>query len=120
MRLTGYHEIGSQRPRPPGQRSARHILHEIEIGITEHEPFRTGSFEVDFDSCMRALSLTIQNDAVAEFSVPDSLSESDAQFGAGHRRGAAAAGPDGSSHVNARPYFLYEFFGNLGDEPRGM
>ena len=66
------------------------MLHEIEIGITKHKPFCASRFKIDLDSCMCALSLAIEYDAIAEFAVPHSLAESYSELGAGRHVGRTA------------------------------
>ena len=58
-------------------------LHQIEICITQNEPFCARRLKIDLDPGMSALPLAIQDDAVAELAVTNTLSEPNPQLVAG-------------------------------------
>src|SRR5690606_28214914 len=56
------------------------ILHEIQVGIAQHQPLGTGMLEVHLDPRVRALAFAVQDYAVAKFLVVHPLSQSQSQL----------------------------------------
>ena len=65
-------------------------LHQIEIRITQNEPFCAGSLKIDFYPSVGPLALIIKDHAIAEFLVANALPKSNTKFvsGTGSRRSA--------------------------------
>ena len=57
-------------------------LHQIEICIAQNEPFCACILKINLDPRMCSLTLTIEDDAIAELVVSDALPEPNALFGA--------------------------------------
>jgi hypothetical protein len=103
----------------------RRILHQIEICITKHKPFSAGRLKIDFNPRMRSLTLAIENDAIAKFTVPDPLAEANAQFGTGrHAAGSATRTPStwrhGPADLNTWPDFLHQLSRNFRNKSRWL
>src|SRR5690606_28638046 len=111
---------GRRRAAPPVTRRAR--LHEIEVGVVQHQPLGAGFLEVHLDPRMRPLPFAVQDHAVAELAVAHALPEADAELGAGRGcrpSGGALPCKRGTHELHARTHFLDELRRYLGDEPRG-
>ncbi len=70
---------------------------------------------------MRALSFTIEYNAVAEFPVTNALAQANSEFGARLRRaGAARRRAHRPGHQDTRTNFLHILVRNLGNKPRWL
>src|SRR5210317_1857290 len=94
-------------------------LHQVEIGITQNEPFCAGAFEIDFDASMSTLALAVEYDTIAELLVMHALAKTNTELAARRRRSLPAARRTArvnrARDLNARPYFLdmlIRYFGN--------
>ena len=64
---------------------SRVTLHDLEIGVRQHQPLRALPLEIDLDAGMRPVALEIEHHAVAELRMPDPAAHAHAAAGGSSR-----------------------------------
>src|SRR5581483_8582825 len=103
-------------PRGPAVRGSQTLSQRLQVGVLSHQPLRALAVETHLHACVRAVTFDVQDDALSEFPVPHTGSQSHARDRRLFR--TETADGDGSCDLDTWTNFFNELFRNLFDESR--